>query len=739
MEIIRRIFFACTVLSCFGGIGLSVPPANGADIKSPDFEQEIAPILIKRCLECHRGKDASGELVLSSHAGLLKGGTSGAVLSPGQPDDSYLLDLVSAGEMPPEKKGKPQPLPPAEVKLLRDWITAGARWPAQRELDLYEKTTDVRGGRDWWSLQPIKRPEVPNAAQQDTATNPIDAFILAKLEAASMQQAPQADRRTLIRRVYADVIGLPPSPAEIAAFVTDKSPDAYEQLVDRLLGSVHFGERWGRYWLDLVRFAETCGYERDQVKPKVWKYRDWVVKSLNEDKPYDQFVLEQLAGDELPDRDEQSVIATGFLRLGTWNDEPNDPQEYKYERLEDMVHATSSSFLGMTVKCARCHDHKFDPIPQMDYYRMAAAFWAGFIEPRDSKLLGGPKSEELGYDVFGWTDRAREPPPLHLLRKGDPHQPQEVVIPQQLSLVTYLDGTIQPPPQDAKTSQRRLQLARWITDPTNPLTARVMVNRIWQHHFGKGLVRTPNNFGFTGETPTHPQLLDWLADEFVQGGWKMKRLHKLMLMSQTYQQASVHPQQTIYEERDYENRLWWKANRRRLDAEAMRDAMLAVSGDLDLSVGGPSFRPTINPEALEGLSRKSNAWQASSLKEQNRRSLYIFTQRSLLVPLMTTFDFSDTTLPCARRDVTTVAPQALALLNNEFVHRQSTQIAKRVSDVAGSDETAQVKSAWQRVLGVIRLPVKRLLQCRICNGSASIFNGNCWPRQKRPSRRRRNY
>ncbi len=674
--------------------------AAANDTPKTDFEKHVAPILIKRCLECHNERDASGELVLDSHPAFLKGGQSGQVVVTGDPDESLLFEMVSGGDMPPEKKGVPQTLPKNEVETIRRWIAAGAKWPKDRKLDLYERTTDVRGGRDWWSLQPVKRPEVPTAKLANgEMAQPIDAFVLAKLGAESLQPAPLAGRRTLIRRVYSDLIGLPPSHAEIKAFLADESPDAYEKLVDRLLGSVHFGERWGRYWLDLVRFAETCGYERDQVKPNVWKYRDWVVKSLNDDKPYDRFVLEQLAGDELPDRDEQTVIATGFLRVGTWNDEPNDPQEYKYERLEDMVHATSSAFLGMTVKCARCHDHKFDPIPQLDYYRMATAFWAGFIEPRDSKHLGGPSKEELGYDVFGWTDRAREPPALHLLKKGDPHHPQQVVEPRQLSLVSYLNSDIALPPEDAKTSRRRLQLAQWIASPQNPLTARVIVNRLWQHHFGEGLVRTPNNFGFTGDQPTHPQLLDWLADELVRGGWKLKRLHKLMLMSRTYRQASVHPRQADYEKRDYENRLLWKSHRRRLDAETLRDAMLAVSGSLDLTTGGPSFKPTINPEALEGLSRKGGAWKASPQEQQNRRSLYIFTQRSLLVPLMTTFDFSDTTLPCAQRDVTTVAPQALALLNNEFVHCQSREIAGQVLKQGGEDRSAQVGAAWRRVFG----------------------------------------
>jgi len=683
-------------------IGVCAVPTSTHAARAPDFEAEIAPLLIKRCLECHNQREAAGGLALTTRDGLLAGGESGVAVVPEHTEESYLFERVASGEMPPEKKGQPQPLPPEEIELLRGWIAAGATWPAGRKLDQYEVTTDVRGGRDWWSLQPVSNPPVPTMQSQLPLGNPIDAFILSRLEAQGLQPAPQADRRTLVRRLYFDLLGLPPSPDEIQAFVADDSPQAYVRLVDRLLASPQFGERWGRYWLDLVRFAETCGYERDQTKPGVWKYRDWVIDALNSDKPFDKFVLEQLAGDELPYRSEGTVIATGFLRLGTWNDEPNDPQEYKFERLEDMVHATSSAFLAMTVKCARCHDHKFDPIPQRDYYRMAASFWAGPIEPGPRELLGGPNQEQLGYDVFGWTDRSRDPPPLNLLSKGDPHRPGDVVEAGLLSMVAALERPFEPPPDDAKTTRRRLQLARWIVDRENPLTARVLVNRLWQHHFGAGIVRSPNNFGFTGDQPTHPQLLDWLAQQLLRADWQMKPLHRLIVTSQTYRQASVHPRQAEYDERDFANRLWWRSNRRRLEAEALRDAMLAVNGQIDMRMAGPSFKPEVSPEALEGLSRKTAAWEPSPAQERNRRSVYIFSQRSLLVPLMTTFDFSDTTLPCAQRDVTTVAPQALALLNNRFVHQQSTALAQRVRQEAGEGHGDRIKRTWQLALG--RLP-----------------------------------
>ena len=713
--------------------------AEADEKKSPDFERQVAPIIIKRCLECHGQRQSEGGLVLASHERALAGGDSGPVIVPGNPAESLLIARLEAAEMPPPKKGEPQQLDAAEIATLRDWIATGAQWPAGRTLDLFERTTEVRGGRDWWSLQPIKRPPLPSIQAGATAAGPIDAFIHEKLSSADMKMAPPADRRTVVRRLYFDLAGMPPTATELERSIGDESPDAYEKLVDRLLASPRFGERYARHWLDLVRFAETSGYERDQEKPQAWRYRDWVIKSLNEDKPYDQFVVEQLAGDEAPWRSEESVIATGFLRLGTWNDEPNDPQEYKYERLEDLVHATSSAFLGLTVKCARCHDHKFDPIWQTDYYRMAAAFWSGPIEPRERELLGGPKKEELGYDVLGWTDLSRDPPPLHLLKKGDPRHPEDAVAPASLSLVPGLERDFSPPPEKAKTSQRRLQLAQWIVDPRNPLTPRVIVNRLWLHHFGQGLVRSPNDFGYSGDKPTHPQLLDWLAAELTSGhgamqgkeseraaakvaapvsflfsrthaadlasSWGLKRIHRLLLNSATYRQSSLHPRQSEYAQRDAANRHWWHAERRRLDAESLRDAMLAVSGDLDLRMGGASFRPTLSAEALEGLSRKSAAWQPSPRREQVRRSVYMYSQRSLLTPLMTTFDFADTTLPCGQRDVTTVAPQALALLNNAFVHERSTALVRATGLGPAGKRGQQIERLWLHVFG--RAPSQR--------------------------------
>lgn len=669
-----------------------------AETKSPDFESEIAPLLIKRCVECHQPSNASADLLLTSRDNISKGGESGAALDLDDPHASYLLQRIRDGEMPPEEKGKSRKLPDHEIELLERWIVSGAQWPAQRNLDWFERTTDARAGRDWWSLQPIVKPPVPQLSSFPQPDNPIDAFVLARLERRELSPAPQADKRVLIRRLYYDLIGLPPSPIQIQSFVDDQSPDAWERLVDQLLQQPQYGERWARYWLDLARYADTSGYERDQEKQFAWKYRDWVVSSLNEDLPYQQFVIAQIAGDEIENRTEQSVVATGFLRLGSWNDEPNDPADYKYERLEDLVHTTSSAFLGLTVKCARCHAHKFDPITQEDYYRMASVFWAGPIASRDSKLLGGPSKSELGTDsVLAWTDLSANPAPIHLLKNGERDDPLGEVLPASLSAIPALERNFDAPPPDAKTTRRRLQLAQWIADPNNPLSARVLVNRLWQHHFGAAIVRTPNNFGFLADPPTHPELLDWLASEFLSGGGRIKPIHKLILTSQTWRQSSLHPDYDQNQQQDSSNSLWWRASRRRLDAEALRDSMLAASGELDLTVGGEAFKPTIAPEALEGLSKKSDAYQASPPKEQLRRSLYMYLKRGLLPPMMSTFDLCDPTGSCGQRNVTTVPTQALALLNNRFVHDRSEQLAAII--LAGvRSETDQIHQAWLSVL-----------------------------------------
>jgi len=613
------------VVTCISAVVLSTSETYAA----VDFEKDVSTVLVKRCVECHDSKNAKGGLDLTSLAGLVKGGDSGATVKSGDSSASFLVERIKSGEMPPPVKGVSQILPAEEMKILTTWIDEGLAWPLDRELELYEKTSDVRGGRDWWSFQPITNPPLPIPLDKMRSNNPIDSFISARLQEHGLTPAALATRTQIIRRVYYDLTGLPPSPAAVAAFNSNNSETAYEEIVDDLLRSQQFGERWARHWLDLVRFAETCGYERDQLKPNIWKYRDWVVAAFNDDMPYDKFIRDQLAGDEVSYRDEQSLIATGMIRAGTWNDEPNDPADYQYTRLEDMVHTTSSAFIGLTVKCARCHDHKFDPIRQTDYYRFANAFWSGFIGQAN---LGGPSEKELGSTAFGWTDRNAKVTPLHLLINGERQKPAELVRPASISTIPRLERAFDPPPTGAETTTQRLQLAKWITDPNNPLTSRVIVNRLWQHTMGAPIVRSPNNFGFKGELPTHPALLDYLATQLLQYEWRLKPIIKMIVMSHTYRQASQHTNYHEYSGKDYLNKYWWRSNRKRLDAEQLRDSLLSTSGQLNRATGGPSFFPQMSPEALEGLSRKAGAWGTSSLDQRNRRSIYMMTKRSRLLP-----------------------------------------------------------------------------------------------------------
>ncbi len=512
-----------------------------------------------------------------------------------------------------------------------------------------------------WAFHPIERPEVPTVASTEHVRNPIDAFLIRAMEDAGIAPVAEADRRTLIRRLSFDLWGLPPTPEEVEAFVADERPDAYERLVDRLLASPRYGERWARHWLDLVRYAETHGYERDDPKPGAWRYRDWVIDALNADMPYDRFITEQLAGDELPDANASTRTATALYRLGLIDDEPADPVQDRFDQLDDMVKTIGTTFLGLTIHCARCHDHKFDPIPQRDYYRILAFLTPGkpYQRGNDASIsvplaseseqtrvaelnaavdrqiaalrerIGqteGPLKKTMEDEVkeldanrptplpmvLGLTDRGTSAEPTHLLVRGDAHTPGDEVAPGFLSLIDPEPPTIVP---TATTTGRRLALARWIARPDNPLTARVMVNRLWQHHFGRGLVMTANDFGAMGDEPIHPELLDWLASEFIARGWSLKALHRLIVNSAAYRR-SIAWEDTAGEV-DPDNFLLWRQRPQRLEAEPIRDAVLAVSGTLNPSMGGPSVRPPIDPVVLAGQSRPGSGWEVSD--EARRR------------------------------------------------------------------------------------------------------------------------
>ena len=767
------------------------------------FEKQVQPLLRQHCWKCH-GDDPSklrGGLDLRTRGAILIGGDSGSAVDLRQPDKSLLLQAVHYKDehirMPP--KGK---LSEAEIAILQKWVQEGLPVPADR---LGNSTADpprshaAEEAKKYWAYQPVRRPTVPAVRNTFWVRTPIDAFILARLEERGLQPVAPADKMTLIRRAYFDLLGLPPTPEEVDAFVQDTSPQAWEKLIDRLLASPHYGEKWGRHWLDVVRYAETNGFERDGAKPFVWRYRDYVIRSFNNDKPYDRFILEQLAGDELPGYQPEAIIATGFYRLGIWDDEPADPQQTLYDHYDDILTTVGQAFLGMTINCARCHEHKADPIPQADYYRLLAFFrdirpfsqtrdvrspnnltdisppevrakyeaeWkrrqARLAEIRqrmaaiedaairqlpaeDQRAAEGPDRPKVIAKVIPHLTGANKqeyealrkertelerrrvpegqelalsvnncwipPPPTHVLVRGSPHALGKEVKPGWPQLFGLPDPVIPPPPPTARTSGRRTVLARWIASPDNPLTARVLVNRIWQYHFGRGIVPTANDFGKLGEPPSHPELLDWLAAEFVQpttpdpdrpwavpgSPWTIKRLHKLIMMSQVYQLSSRGDPDNL--RRDPANVYLWRFNMRRLTGEEIRDAMLAVSGQLNLKMYGPSVYPKLPPEVLAGQSVPGQGWPTSPPEEGNRRSIYVHVKRSLRVPILVGFDQPDPDSSCPVRYVTTVPTQALGLLNGAFTQEQAAAFARRLQREAPGDLPAQIRRAIRLTTG----------------------------------------
>jgi hypothetical protein len=570
----------------------------------------------------------------------------------------------------------------------------------------------TREDRAHWAFRAVRSPTVPAVKNASWARNPIDRFILAKQEEQGVAPAPAAQPRTLLRRLYLDLTGLPPTPDECAAFLEDfaRTPDVVEKLVDNLLARPGYGERWARHWLDLVRFAESNGYERDAAKPFAWRYRDYVIRSFNSDKSFDRFVLEQIAGDELPEGDHtpENLVATGYYRLGPWDDEPADPKQDRYDQLDDLVNTTSEVFLGLTLGCARCHNHKFEPLSMHDYYRMVAIFEplkrpvngrAELALPigTQAQIAANPRKLEQGYFLTEPSPRA---PVSHLLHRGQAANPGPEVGPGVPAVTVASQPDFTSPPAGARTSGRRLTLARWLTDTANPLTARVIVNRVWQYHFGFGLVRTSSDFGTTGEPPTHPELLDWLARWFIEQGGSFKSLHRLIMTSSTYRLGTKGDGRntTI----DPENRLLWRMPYRRLEVEVIRDAMLAVSGELDRQMYGPSMYPAIPAAALAGSSDPDKIWPQFDARAASRRTIYAFVKRSLIVPMLEVFDFCDTARSTARRGITSVPTQALTLLNGDFVNRQARHFADRLEREAGADPEAQIERAYR--LSLCRLP-----------------------------------
>jgi hypothetical protein len=700
-------------------------------------QHDVIPILLRRCTACHGLRRQEAGLDLHTRAAMLRGGKSGPAIVPGKPEESLVLKKIRAEEMPPRQRlveASVKPMEATETELLARWIALGAPEVAI-EPDVATTTPDplvTDKDRDFWAFQPPQPVAVPSVKHRGLVRNPIDAFVLQKLEAQGLTLAPEADRATLLRRACLDLTGLPPDPEEVTAFLADRDPDAYEKVIDQLLASPHYGERWGRYWLDLAGYADSEGKrEQDLPRPHAWRYRDYVIRSFNADKPYDRFLLEQLAGDELADYEHapeitpelyDNLVATGFLRMApdpTWANITG----YVPDRLEvmaDEIDVLGSAVLGLTMKCARCHSHKFDPIPQRDYYRLVDVFKGALDEydwlkpeihpgigPVSQDVQGGrhlsfvttaerhrweaqnPKSRPREPRIAALWDRG-EPSPTYIYRRGDPLSPGRLVGPGVPSVLT--DGktpfVVQSPWPGAKKTGRRLAFARWLTRPEQPLTARVLVNRIWKHHFGTGIVKTLANFGKAGARPSHPELLDWLAREFVRQGWSLKALHRLMMTSAVYRQSSAVT--ALHEQFDPENALYSRMPLVRLDAEALYDSMLRVAGRLDETPFGPADAVQMRPDGLVAVAGTARGW---------RRLIYAQQTRKNLVTHLETFDYPSMNPNCIERRDSTVAPQALHLMNNGMVLRLAEQLAARVRREAGDEPAWQIERLYWIALG----------------------------------------
>ncbi|MCU1337226.1 MAG: hypothetical protein JWO19_2807 [Bryobacterales bacterium] len=830
------------------GLAVTVVILTSSRAEQPvSFTSDIKPIMEASCWNCHGPSMQLSKLDLRTRESALKGGEHGPAIVPGKADESRLYRLVAGLEKPamPMDGSK---LTAAQIAAFKTWINDGAHWdlaaapavstsasPSSAPLPGSEAPQLPPGARDYWAFKLPAQAPLPNVGAN--LKNPIDRFLEAARQEKGLKPAPKADRLTLLRRAYLDLIGMPPTPAQTAEFMADNSPDAWPKLIDKLLASPHYGERWGRHWLDVARYADSAGYEDDHDRPNVWRYRDYVVKSFNDDKPYSDFITEQLAGDEIDNRTNDTYIATNFLRAGPRVEarEKDNPQ-YRYDYLDDVIATVGKGMMGLTMQCARCHNHKFDPILQKDYYAMQASFW-GYVEttyplaskdevdaynkkvaeitakqapmrseirkieaPYRQKLMAeaikkdfpelvqkavakpeaertegerlladqvlksaqfklpidetmtpeelarkkelnkqiaelekqrpkplpmadittdgdyrfspraagdealpgkaGTKEDEIEGSFLHTGPGKYKVPPSYLLVRGDMNSRGAQMQPGFLTVATF--GT--PPTEierpDGHTSGRRLAFAQWLTSADNPLTARVAVNRIWAHHFGKGIVGTLDNFGKMGDQPTHQELLDWLAVEFRKQGWSIKQMHRLMMTSDAYQMASRYNDEAALS-KDPNDDYLWRYRIQRLDAEVVRDSIMSAAGTIDLSMGGPPVFPHIQPELLKAVSFGSIHGIYRNQDDGPavwRRSLYIYNKRNLPFPMMQVFDQPDLNISFGARLVSTVPTQALTLMNNEFVARQAKLFADRVKETAGPDPAKQVDTAYRLAL-----------------------------------------
>ncbi len=796
----------CQVMKSFR-VGFAIALALGCASAQDNNDRHAigvraSKILATNCVACHGGLIKNAGLDLRKAETILKGGERGSAVSPGNPDLSRLYRQVAhldGPHMPPGKK-----LADEDIATLKLWIERGIPFvdivdqkeeEARAALAKLEDRPITPAERKWWAFQKVANPAVPAVQNKAWARNAVDQFLLAAMEKKSLTPSPETDKRALARRAYLDLTGLPPTLAEVKEFVADQRPDAFDRLVDKLLDSPHYGERWARHWLDIVRFSDSGGFEYDRERDNAWRYRDYVIRAFNNDKPYDRFLKEQLAGDELYPNNVEARVATGYLRLGVENNIKTE--QTRMDELDDIVVTTANSLMGVTIGCARCHNHKFDPIPQKDYYRMQAVFFGTKAEERPlatdeqlakhkatvkaieelqkpirkdiraveqptrdkiiakrraelpeymrlalatpaekrtegqklnanqvEKTLESIREEDLIAEMpaaarakrellqaqiddldrqkpkletaMAMTEAGREAPASYFLHRGNIGQKGSRMTPGVLSVATDGEWQFPAPSAGATSSFRRAGFAEWLTNPENPLTARVMVNRIWQNHFGEGIVRTPSNFGKMGERPTHPELLDYLASEFVKSGWSIKHVHRLIMKSTAYRMASddIESNRKV----DGDNRLVWRMPRRRVEGEVIRDAVLATAGTLDRAVGGPAVYPYIDPVLFQSSSKRT--WHGKAVNDPStyRRSVYVFSKRTIPLPMLETFDRPDTMSSCARRNRSTIAPQALILMNNEFIGIQAKHFAQRLEREAGAETTAQVKLAYELAL-----------------------------------------
>jgi len=771
----KRFLYAMLILRALSAYAAEIDPE-----KIKFFEMKVRPLLSEKCHKCHGDQKQKGTLRLDSLAAILKGGETSPAIVLGKPEDSLLIKAVAYSDpdmqMPPKAT---EQLSKDQVETLAQWIKMGAPWPVEKIVEKKQKAiTDA--DRAFWSFQPVKEIVPPHSDDGNWSKNPIDRFIFAKLASEQLAPAPEAARVALVRRVYFDLHGLPPTPDEVDAFVKDNSADAYEKLIDKLLASPRYGERWARHWLDLVRYAESDGFRQDAFRPHAWPYRDYVIKSFNADKPYDRFVTEQLAGDELAPDDPDVLVATGYMRHGQYEYNQRDVSKQWSEILNDITDTTGDVFLGLSMGCARCHDHKFDPILQADYFKLQSFFGATLPRndlslvtakqqaehqaqlqkweaktasireqiaaleklqsekvtksaidkflPEYQVMLRKPVAERVPYEqqiaelafrqvtheldnldgkIKGperekWAALKRQlaefdelkpkpMPPAFVTTDVGPLAPpttipgqKKVLEPGVLTVLQSQPIPFDPPVATATSTGRRTALAKWITHPQNPLASRVMVNRLWQYHFGRGLVVTSSDYGRLGEQPSHPALLDWLAREFVQKGWSIKQMHRLIMTSSTYKQSATRPMPQQARLKDPENRWLWRMNSRRLDAEQIRDAMLAVSGELNAASGGPSADST-----------------------STRRTIYTKIIRNTRDPLMDAFDAPDAFGSAPNRSTTTTPTQALLLINGTWPMQRAVALAEKIKQTKANTPEEIVENAYRLAYGRAPLDAER--------------------------------